>query len=95
MNRKMNELLQVDSVPMVRLVSQYDGWSQACGPQPEGYSIPRGNPILQAAGEWLFVVVTCEALLLKRILVLRLTFEAKLVHVSNASHVSHVRPCVF
>lgn len=63
------------------------GWSQACGPQPEGHSIPLRKPHPQASGEWLFVVVTCGALLLKRILVLRLAFEAQLVHGGRAGHV--------
>lgn len=75
----VNELLKVDRVSMLparRLVTGV--WSTA-----RGTLYPQRKPHPWASGEWLFVVVTCEALLLKRILVLSLTFEVKLIRGNN------------
>lgn len=80
MEGKINELLEClhghAPLPVRRLVTGV--WTTA-----RGILYPQRKPHPQASGEWLFVVVTCEALLLKRILVLSPAFKAKLIHGSN------------
>lgn len=48
-----------------------------------GILYPQRKPHPEASGERLFVVLTCEALLVERILVLSLAFKAKLNRDSN------------
>lgn len=94
MKGKINQLLEVHSVssqaPVPVRWPVTGVWTTA-----RGLLYPWRKPHPRASGECLFVVVTCEALLLKRILVPSFTSRAKLICGSSTSRIPHVKPRVF